>query len=91
MLLHFSDLANIQIHNYVYSPVGNYFEKTGYKHKCHKLYFTQQQRTDNNALVFNCCIFITLWRGILKIPQVLEFTEFLTVRNQSLFYSVQEG
>jgi hypothetical protein len=47
----FSDLLPIQIHNHAYSLVGIYFEKTEYKHQWHKLYLTQQQRTDN-SLVF---------------------------------------
>jgi len=58
MLLHFSDLAPTQIHNHAYNLVGMYFEKPGYRHKWYKLYFTQQQRTDNNGLVFKCCIYI---------------------------------
>jgi hypothetical protein len=56
MLLHFSDLAPTQIHNHAYSPVGIYFERTVYKHKWHKFYFTLQQTTDNNGLVLKCCI-----------------------------------
>jgi hypothetical protein len=44
-ILHFSDLAPIQIHNHVYSPADVYSEKAGYKYKWHKLHFTQQQRT----------------------------------------------
>jgi hypothetical protein len=48
-----SDSAYIQIHNHVYNLVGIYFEKTGYKHKRHKSYFTQQQSTDNNDLYLN--------------------------------------
>jgi hypothetical protein len=50
----YSDLPPIQIHNHAYNQVGIYFKKTGYKHKWHKLYFTQHQRTDNNGLVFKC-------------------------------------
>jgi hypothetical protein len=52
MLLHFLDLAPTQIYNYAYSLVGVYSEKTGYKHK---LFYTKQ-KTDNNGLVFKCCI-----------------------------------
>jgi hypothetical protein len=52
----FSDSAPIQIHTHAYNPVAINFEKNGHKHKWHKLYFTQQQRTDNNGLVFKCCI-----------------------------------
>jgi hypothetical protein len=48
-LLHFSDLAPIQIHNHTYSSVRIYFENTVYKRK---LYFTQQKRTDNTVLYF---------------------------------------
>jgi hypothetical protein len=48
-----SDSAPIQIHN-VYIPGRIYSEKTGYKHKWHKLYFTQQQRTNKNGPVFKC-------------------------------------
>jgi hypothetical protein len=55
MLLHFSDLAPIQIRNHAYDLVGIYSEKSEYKHKWHKLYFTQQQRNDNNSLVFKYC------------------------------------
>jgi hypothetical protein len=35
----------------LYNPVGIYSEKTGYMHKWHKLYFTQQQRTE---IVMRC-------------------------------------
>jgi hypothetical protein len=61
MLLHFSDLAPIQIHNHAYSPVGIHSEKTGYKHKWHKwhkLYFTQQQRTETTALYLKVVLYI---------------------------------
>jgi hypothetical protein len=54
VLLHFSDLAPIQIYNHAYNPVGIYFKKTVYKLTWHKLYFTQQQRTENSGLVFKC-------------------------------------
>jgi len=40
--------------------VAIYFEETGYKRKWHKLYFAQQQRTDNNDPAFKCCIYIKL-------------------------------
>jgi hypothetical protein len=54
--LHFLDLAPIQTHNHAYNLVFIYSEKTGYKHKWHKLYFKQQQTTENNGIVFKCCI-----------------------------------
>jgi hypothetical protein len=43
----------MQIHNHAYNPVDIYGT---YKHKWHKLYFKQQQTTDNNGLVLKCCI-----------------------------------
>jgi hypothetical protein len=76
VLFHFSDLAPIEIYNNAYNPVGIYFEKTGHKHKRHKLYFTQQQRTDNNGLVFKRCIIHILQLETLQIQQDLEFQEF---------------
>jgi hypothetical protein len=54
--LHFLDLAPIQTHNHAYNLFFIYSEKTGYKHKWHKLYFKQQQTTENNGIVFKCCI-----------------------------------
>jgi hypothetical protein len=60
IFIYFLVLACIQIHNHAYYLVGIYFEKTGYKHKWHKLHFTEQQRTDNNGLVFKCCILLKM-------------------------------
>jgi hypothetical protein len=37
------------------------------------LYFTQQQRSDSNDLVFKCCI---LHKIIARIAQVVEFPDF---------------
>jgi hypothetical protein len=91
MLSHFSDFAPIQIHNHAYDLVGIYFEKTGYKHKWHKLYFTQQQRTNNNVPVFKCVLHkIVVRYCILQILQVTEFLDFFAIWNECLFYSVQE-
>jgi hypothetical protein len=65
----YSDLPRKQIHDHSYSPVGICFEKTG-----HKLYFTQQQRTDNSGIVFKCILLKIMVRYI-KIPQVVEFPD----------------
>jgi hypothetical protein len=48
------------IHNIAYNLVGIYSEKTGSSDKWGKLYFTREQRTDNNGLVFKYCIYIKL-------------------------------
>jgi hypothetical protein len=61
MLLHFTDSAPVQIYNHAYNPVGIYYEKTRYKHKWFKLYFTQQQITD---LVFKCILHKIIMRYI---------------------------
>jgi hypothetical protein len=72
----FSDLARIQIHNHAYNLVGIYFEKAEYKHNWHKLYFTQQQRTGINVLVFKCCILNKIiLRYNKKILQVVQFPD----------------
>jgi hypothetical protein len=47
-ILFVSDLLPTHTHNHAYNLVAIYFEKTVNKHKWHKLYFTQLQRTDNN-------------------------------------------
>jgi hypothetical protein len=75
LLLNFSDSSPIQIHNHAYSLAGIYSQKTGSTQKWHKLYFTQQQRNDNNdlqMLYFHKIIVIC----ILEIPQVVEFPDF---------------
>jgi hypothetical protein len=71
----YSDLPRKQVHDHAYSPVGIYFEKIGHKHKWHKLYFTQHQRTDNNGIVFKCCILLKITAIYIKIPQVVEFPD----------------
>jgi hypothetical protein len=81
MLLHFLDLAPIQMHIHACNLVGICFEESGYKHKWHKLYFTQQQRTDNNGLVFKCCILRKIvMRYMKKILKVVYFLDFLPFR-----------
>jgi hypothetical protein len=77
MLLHFSDLAPIQIHYHAYNLDGIYSEKTGYRHKWHKLYFTQLQATDKNGLVFKCCILHKIIVSyIKKFPNLYNFWTF---------------
>jgi hypothetical protein len=71
MLLHFSDLAPIKIHNHVYNMASICFEKNGDKHKWHELYFTQRQRTDNNGLVFKYCILHKIIVIYIKLPQIV--------------------
>jgi hypothetical protein len=68
----FSELAPVQIHH-AYTLAGICFEKTGYK--WHKLYFTLQQRTDNNGLVFKCRILHRIV-GRFKKMQIVEFLDF---------------
>jgi hypothetical protein len=89
-LLHFLDLAPIQIHHHVYNLVGIYFEKTGYKHKWHKFYFTQQQRTDNNGLAFKCCILHKIIVIYIKNSASCRISGVFAVQNKCSFYSVQE-
>jgi hypothetical protein len=76
ILLHFSYLPPMQNHNHAYSLFGIHFEKTGYKHKWHKSYFTQQQRTNNNGPTFKCCILHKIMVRYIKHPQVVEFPNF---------------
>jgi hypothetical protein len=90
ILLHFSDLTPIKIHNHAYNPVGIYFEKTGYKHTRCKLYFTQQQRTDNSGLVFKCCILHKIIVRYIKISAGCRISGLLAIRNECSFYSVQK-
>jgi hypothetical protein len=52
------------------------FEKTGYKQKWYKLYFTQQQTAYNSVLVFKCCSLHKIIVRFLKIQQVEEFSDF---------------
>jgi hypothetical protein len=80
LLLHCSDSASIQIHNQAYNLVGIHSEKTGCKHK---LYFTQQQRTENNGLVFKCCV-------LHKIIMSCRISRLFAIRNQCSFHSAQE-
>jgi hypothetical protein len=65
----------MRIHNIAYSLIGIYSEKTGSSDKWRKLYFTWEQRTDNNGLIFKYCIYIKLQRGIFKIPQFVDFPD----------------
>jgi hypothetical protein len=87
ILLYFSDLASIHIHNHAYSLVGIYFERTVYKYK---LYFTWQQRTDNNDPVFKCCIVHTIVVRYTKNSANCRISESFAFRNECSFYSVQE-
>jgi hypothetical protein len=89
LYIFFSDLAPIKIHNHVYSLVGIYFERTGYKHKWPKLYFTQQQRTDNNGLVFKCIVNKIIVRYI-KNSASCRISGLPAIRNECSFYSIQE-
>jgi hypothetical protein len=54
-----------------------FFEKTGYKHKWYKLYFRQEQITNNNGLVFKCCILHNIIMRYIKNSLVVEFPDFL--------------
>jgi hypothetical protein len=86
----FSDLAPIHIHNHAYNPAGVYFEKTGYNHKWRELCVTQQQRTDSSGLVFKCCILHKIIVTCIKNSASCRISGLFAVRNDSLFYSVQE-
>jgi hypothetical protein len=77
----FSHLAPIQIHNHAYNLVGVYFVKTGYKHKWHKLYFTQQQGTKNNGLPFTIIV------KYVKNSATWRISGVFAVRNECQFYS----
>jgi hypothetical protein len=73
----------MQIHNHAYNLVGIYLEKTGYKHKWYKFYFTQEQRTDNDLVLKYCILHktvVSIKKVVLKNPQVVEFMDFAPSR-----------
>jgi hypothetical protein len=81
----FSNLAPIHINNHAYSLVGIYSEKTVNKHKWHKwhkLYFTQQQRTYNNGLVFKCIILHKIIVRCIKNFASCRISGLIAVRNK---------
>jgi hypothetical protein len=85
----FSDFAPIHINNHAYSLVAIYFEKTGHKHKWHKLYFIQRQTSDNNGLVFKCCMLHDIILRDIENPASCRIPGLLAVRNEHPVYSVQ--
>jgi hypothetical protein len=84
------DLALIQICNLAYNLVGIYLEKTGCKHKWHKLYFTQQKRTDNNSPVFKCCILHKIIARYIKNSASSRISRLFSVQNECSFSSIRE-
>jgi hypothetical protein len=86
ILLIYSDLAPVQIHNHAHNPVGIYL-KNWVQHKWHKLYFTQQRWTDNNSLVFKCILHNIIMRYTNNFTSYI-ISRLFAVRNKYQFYSV---
>jgi hypothetical protein len=54
------------------------------------LYFTQQKRTDNNDLVFKCCILHKIVVGYITNSASCRISELFAVRIECSFYYVHE-
>jgi hypothetical protein len=55
--------------------------KTGYK--WHNFYFTQQHRTNNNDLIFKCCILYKIIVSYIKNSASCKIVGVFAVQNES--------